>query len=105
MNKIWQTYFVWQLYNGRFTNMHCAIFLIILLNITIVRPAITDYLRNAFSYFNGQESSTIKEITDYDDQKHVPYELSLTDEKFIEEAIKLTGVDKSELDKCQHRVK
>lgn len=83
-------------------NMNILHLFLSLLNLTFIRASIADYFVNAFSFFNGQNSDT-KELIDYD-QKYVPYELSLTDEKFIEEAIKLTGVDKSELDKCQHRV-
>lgn len=69
--------------------------------ISVVQASITDYFRNALNYFNSEKSDT-QEIVDL--KRNVPYELSLTDEKFIEEAIKLTGVDKSELDSCQHRV-
>lgn len=34
----------------------------------------------------------------------VPYELSTTDEKFLQEAAKLIGAVQSELDLCHHRV-
>lgn len=56
-------------------------------------------IKNYFGFHNQYE----QEITDIYERK-VPYEVSTTDEKFISEAAKLTGVVLSELDSCQHRV-
>lgn len=68
-----------------------------------VEASFVDYLNSAFSFLHTKEAPRANELIDF--QKKVPYELSLTDEKFIAEAIKLTGVGASELDSCQHRVR
>lgn len=80
----------------------CEIFLL-LLGVSFVNSSITDYFKNAFSYFqNDNEENKSNDLVNF--EKKVPYELSLIDEKFIADAIKLTGIGASELDKCQHRV-
>lgn len=63
---------------------------------------INDYISGIKNYF-GIHNQYEEEVTDIYERK-IPYEVSTTDEKFISEAAKLTGVVLSELDSCQHRV-
>lgn len=60
-------------------------------------PSIGDSVKK--SWFGWDEKSTELSL------QKVPYEIEVTDEKFIEQAAKFTGVSLSELDKCQHRVR
>ncbi|KAF5277719.1 hypothetical protein FQR65_LT03699 [Abscondita terminalis] len=62
------------------------------------------YLKSVGSYFGyGKEESNERSSDDMLG-RIVPYEISVSDEKFISEAAKLTGVALSKLDTCQHRV-
>lgn len=61
-----------------------------------------DYITGIKKYFGISEHQDVEETDIF--QRKVPYEVSITDEKFINEAAKLTGVVLSELDSCQHRV-
>lgn len=70
--------------------------------VILVDSTITDYFKPIGSFFGYSEEVKTNEVIDF--QKKVPYQLSLTDEKFISEAVKLTGVTASDLDSCQHRV-
>lgn len=79
--------------------------LLVVLFITLISMAraqsIFDYIpfgKALFGYSDGSENS--RELS----LQKVPYEVEVTDEKFIEQAAKFTGVSLSDLDKCQHRV-
>lgn len=65
-----------------------------------------DYVKNIGASLGLPNYSSVEDhetaVEGFDNE--IPYEVSLTDEKFIAEAIKLTGVAVSELDSCQHRV-
>ncbi|XP_060517892.1 protein brambleberry-like [Cylas formicarius] len=77
------------------------LFLLLLLNICAANGAVYDYLTSVKNYFgyNGGNENSAAEFS-----QTVPYEVSTVDQKFIEEAVKLTGVAISELDSCQQRV-
>lgn len=75
-------------------------YLVILINVTC--GSILDYIPLGKSLF-GNSEITDGNTNELSTQK-VPYEVEVTDEKFIEQAAKFTGVSLSDLDKCQHRV-
>lgn len=64
---------------------------------------ITDYLTSVGKFLGYNNAENINFEDDILGQS-VPYEVSIADEKFIHEAAKLTGVELSVLDSCQHRV-
>lgn len=82
-----------------FNNLFVVLFITL---ISVTRgQSIFDYIpfgKSLFGYSDGSENS--RELS----LQKVPYEVEVTDEKFIEEAAKFTGVSLSDLDKCQHRV-
>ncbi|KAK5646978.1 hypothetical protein RI129_005442 [Pyrocoelia pectoralis] len=82
--KIVRVYFILLLCN----NYNCQLF---------------DYLKSVGKYF-GYEGKEIQEWNDEILNQVIPYEISQSDENFISEAAKLTGVALSALDSCQHRV-
>lgn len=85
-------------------NVNIATLLVLtLLFKNITATSWSDYLINVKNYFNYETSESVS--LSEDQIPKVPYEVSTTDEKFISEAFKLTGVALSELDSCQQRVK
>ncbi|CAH0557887.1 unnamed protein product [Brassicogethes aeneus] len=83
--------------------MKCLILFILLTNLFIyeVHAGIGDYVSSLGEYFGYKQEQ--EENVEGFEQK-IPYEVSTIDEKFLNEAAKLTGVALSELDSCQHRV-
>ncbi|XP_050309369.1 protein brambleberry-like [Anthonomus grandis grandis] len=77
---------------------------LLLLIFNPAESALQDYINGITSYlgFNRENDSTEVHSVEY--MQQIPYEVSALDEKFIQEAVKLTGVAISELDSCQHRV-
>lgn len=77
-------------------------YLLLLHKVGGVQGGFGDYLNGLARYFGGaghHENGVHDTFT-----PHVPYEVSELDEKFISDAVKLTGVALSELDSCQQRV-
>lgn len=64
--------------------------------------SVGDYLKSVGEYFGYPQK---KDLNENEYNNRIPYEVSSTDEKFISEAAKLTGLALSELDSCQHRVR
>ncbi|KAB0804700.1 hypothetical protein PPYR_01670 [Photinus pyralis] len=62
-----------------------------------------DYLKSVGTYFGYVPKQEPRSNDEFLNQV-VPYEVSQSDENFISEAAKLTGVALSALDSCQHRV-
>lgn len=67
-----------------------------------VEADVGQFFTNIQSYFWGTQDVSTE--LDPDFNYRIPYELSPVDEKFIAEAAKLTGVELSRLDSCQHAV-
>ncbi|XP_065163475.1 protein brambleberry-like [Atheta coriaria] len=64
---------------------------------------LTDYLNGVKTYFGYD--STENQVEGFEGfETKIPYEVAPADEKFISQAIELTGVAVSELDACQHRL-
>ncbi|KAK4880353.1 hypothetical protein RN001_008499 [Aquatica leii] len=83
--KLLQFYFIFTLCN----NVNCEFY---------------QYVKRVGLYFGYGNEEVQENINDEMLGQVVPYELPVSDEKFISEAAKLTGVALSQLDSCQHRV-
>ncbi|KAF5288838.1 hypothetical protein FQA39_LY03717 [Lamprigera yunnana] len=66
--------------------------------------SILEYVQSVGAYFGYGKGKPEESLKENLYSSVVPYEVSVSDEKFISEAIQLTGVTPSELDFCQHRV-
>lgn len=62
----------------------------------------SDYINSIGSYFGFHNENNDDSVEIYNQK--IPYEVSTTDERFLNEAAKLTGVALTELDSCQQRV-
>ncbi|XP_071052470.1 protein brambleberry-like [Onthophagus taurus] len=82
--------------------MNIKLFLLFL-TLNTCCAGIQDYFRQITTYF-GYSNRNDDQTSLEGFQQKIPYEVSTIDEKFIEEAAKLTGVALSELDKCQQRI-
>lgn len=69
-----------------------------------VEAGFTDYITNVGSYFGFHNHNENKDESGEFYNQKIPYEVSTTDEKFLNEAAKFTGVALTELDSCQQRV-
>lgn len=78
--------------------------LIVLFNFGLVFSGLSDYFSPLTTFFSSSSTETNSVSLSNDIDHKIPYEISVSDEKFISQAIKLTGVQESELDKCQHAV-
>lgn len=67
-----------------------------------VNAALADYFTGVGEFLGFAQKGD--DLGDAVIDQRVPYEVSIADEKFIHEAVKLTGVALSELDSCHHRV-
>ncbi|XP_023025731.1 protein brambleberry [Leptinotarsa decemlineata] len=77
-------------------------FLIILSSLTPGNALFDNLFTGIRSYFHNEGP-----MEDYQEEMYnqkIPYEVSTTDEKFLSEAAKLTGVALTDLDSCQQRV-
>ncbi|CAG9766635.1 unnamed protein product [Ceutorhynchus assimilis] len=78
--------------------------LFLLLFFCPVESALKDYINGITQYFGYNKQNENTEVYGSEFTHSVPYEVTTLDEKFISEAVKLTGVAISELDSCQQRV-
>lgn len=84
--------------------MKCQLlYTLLTLCISFASGGFSDYLNSVSSYFTISSSNNDEGNSEVD--QNIPYEVSLPDEKFISQAIQLSGVQQSELDSCQHRVR
>lgn len=81
------------------TLLHFLLPLTLLVN---TNASFSSYIQQLGKYFGYDETTDLDSKDLY--KKRILYEVSDTDEKFIAEAVKLTGVSMSELDSCQQRV-
>lgn len=72
-------------------------------NLVSANGSFGSYFQQIGKYFGYGQTSELELEDIYN--KRIPYEVSASDEKFISEAVKLTGVALSELDSCQQRVR
>ncbi|XP_076270203.1 protein brambleberry-like isoform X2 [Rhynchophorus ferrugineus] len=81
------------------------ILLLFIFHLYLISASFTYYI-NKVTRFLGYKENTEDEINKSVEKfiEKIPYEVSVADEKFISEAVKLTGVSLSELDSCQQRV-
>lgn len=79
-------------------------FLLLISQLCTVESSLKDYINGISTYFGYTTGPSMQETTENEITHRIPYEVSTLDEKFISEAVKLTGVTISELDSCQQRV-
>ncbi|XP_066251045.1 protein brambleberry-like [Euwallacea similis] len=85
-------------------NFVCLFAILSFLDAYYVQANLQDYIKGIASYFSPSNSGKQDELYGSEYTQNIPYEVSTLDEKFISEAVKLTGVAISELDSCQQRV-
>ncbi|KAJ8920677.1 hypothetical protein NQ315_004816 [Exocentrus adspersus] len=84
--------------------VYICIIILCLIHENTVKSGFVDYISSVGNYFglHSEEKDDNVDLEPYN--RKIPYEVSTTDEKFLNEAAKLTGVALSELDFCQQRV-